>query len=78
MQERPQVAVAAQHNMGAAATIAAIGPTHSRKLVAPEMLVTRTAMAAAAKHPYLIYKVLFFHAADLREQNNEGSSDKLF
>ena len=78
VQQRPQVAVAPQDNVRATAAITAIGAAKGRKLIAAKVFIAGAPMPAAAKYPYLVDKVLFFHAAVLRRQSNDESGDKLF
>ena len=51
------------------ATITAIGPAHGCELIAHEMFVTGAPMTAAAKNPYLIYKIAFLHTVVQQSAN---------
>ena len=45
--------------MSATATITAIGATHRREFITPEVFITGAAMAAPAKNAYLVNKIAF-------------------
>lgn len=63
MQQRPQVAVAFEDDMCAAAAIPTVRPAHGSELVAQEVLISCAAMATTAKNTNLVYKIAFLHVA---------------
>ncbi len=64
VEECPEVSVAFQDDVCAATAVAAIGTSQSGELIAHEMFVAGTAVAAATKNSDLVYKVAFLHKND--------------